>query len=223
MPSATNASEAERSNSHTLASETPLGAIFIVNRPQPARERRLSSTFGLSLLAIVLAILMPLPYLALPLQDAPQDVDVIMVMGPPDQDRLDLATDLISKGYSQNLVISAKSTGKTHNLNNMPICQSEQDFYVVCATPSPFTTQGEIGLLEQLSQENGWNSAVVITFKPHLARTRLYAARCYSGDALFMAPERKFGLRQIAFQYAYQISATAKALTITPGCSRDVL
>lgn len=188
------------------------------SRPRAKKTRRrllVSVSLGIALAVVVT---LPIPGIFFPEKQEPHRADVILVLGPPDQDRLDLAVSLIEAGYSDNLIVSAKSSGRTHNLNLMPICQEPQSFFVHCETSKPFTTQGEIGLLQELAVQNGWTSAMIITFSPHLARTQIYADRCFNGTTTLIAPERVFTFEELVYQYFYQTAALVKARTLTSGC-----
>ncbi|WP_414171324.1 hypothetical protein [Clavibacter tessellarius] len=96
-------------------------------------------------------------------------------------------------------------------------CNGEFPYPVTCDTPSPFTTQGEARYLRDKSEENGWTSAIVITWTPHVTRTELLFDRCFDGDLMVVEDPVDFSLRQWISQYTYQSGAFVKAL-VTPGC-----
>lgn len=117
--------------------------------------------------------LIPVSTIYAPTRDTPRPVDVIMVLGPPEQTRIDTALALIEEGYSENLVISASNSAGPNGIWKNPLCTKPQTFWVHCEQSDPFTTQDEVGMLNAIADENGWDSAIFITFTPHISRTRL--------------------------------------------------
>lgn len=169
--------------------------------------------------AIVLLILWPVAYIFAPLPSEARHADVIMVLGPPTTERLDLAQSLIASGYSDNLIVSASAYGGPYFMERLPICSEDQDFNVFCTQSEPFTTQGEVGLLDAVAEAHGWDTAIVITFAPHVNRTRLYLERCFQGSASVLADSTELRPTEVLYEYVYQVGATAKALTSNRGCS----
>lgn len=168
---------------------------------------------------LVFMLLLPIPLIFAPKIDRPEPVDVILVLGPPEETRLDLAVSLIEKGYSSRLMISVSETDWPYSADAISLCTAELAYKVYCQQSEPFTTQGEIGWLTKASEYMNWDSAMVITFEPHVSRTRLYLDRCYGGDSLVisdgMMPRNFTGLAQ---QYFYQNAGFAKALVVTTDC-----
>lgn len=187
---------------------------------QPTRTRRRSAlgTVGLGLCALLILVLMPVSTIYAPLPDAPEPVDVVMVLGPPEPTRIQTALALIEEGYSENLVISASNSAGPNGIWENPLCTKPQPFTVHCEQSAPFTTQGEVGLLNALAQENGWDSAIFITFTPHVSRTRLYVERCFDGDAHVISDGATLAVDRALFHYFYQLGGFLKASMITPGC-----
>ncbi len=175
---------------------------------------RLLVVAGLSCL-----LLTPIAPIFLPHTGAPIQADVILVLGPPEPSRIALAEDLLSEGYSERLVVSASDTGGPYFLQTLPICNESHDFKVLCAQSQPFTTQGEVGLLNDLAERNGWDTAIVITFTPHVSRTQLYLDRCFKGTAHVVADDRPLTPAEAAYEYVYQTGAFTKAFLSTSGCA----
>lgn len=163
-------------------------------------------------------LMLPVPPIFYPVVDKPGVVDVIMVLGPADGDRLALAEDLVSQGYSSDVLISAGKGSNEFSQLTIDLCTDQQSFNVDCRRAEPFTTQGEVGLLEYLSNENGWKSAIVITSDTHVSRTRLYLDRCYSGEYKVMSVAHRAGLLSDVEQYFYQTAGFMKAGIVTTGC-----
>ncbi|RFA17961.1 hypothetical protein [Subtercola boreus] len=100
---------------------------------------------------------------------------------------------------------------------NLPICTTPQPFAVYCETPDPFTTQGEARDLSALAAEHGWTSATVITFTPHVVRSRMIMERCFTGDLRMVADDTHLTPAGWAYEMLYQTGAFAKVLLDT-GC-----
>lgn len=119
-----------------------------------------------------------------PASDAPKHADVLFVLGPPDG-RMKYAEQLMDQGYAGTIVVSVP-LNKDGN-PSFDLCHERRASRIVCFSPDPFTTQGEARVLESLSQENGWNSADVLTAQFHISRARVMVQRCYKGDLSMVA------------------------------------
>ncbi len=81
-----------------------------------------------------------------------------------------------------------------------------------CLKPDPFTTRGEVMWLNREAEANGWDTAAIITFGPHVSRSRLIAGQCFDGEAIMLNSGEKVSLPYYAYMYVYQSAATVKAL-----------
>lgn len=187
-----------------------------MGRPSPPRSSAV--TVLLCMLAVAMLALAPIGPIFFPYVQAPERVDAIMVLGPPDKSRLALAEELMAEGLSSNLVISVTDQEWHYSPSNIPLCTQEQDFNVYCRKSEPFTTQGEIGKLQALADKFGWQSVAVITFTPHISRTRLYLDRCFDGNAIVLNGGTPLTERDEIYQYFYQVGGFAKAVTLTSDC-----
>lgn len=165
---------------------------------------------AMSLLFVVLVICGVQVY-ARPEREEPTRSDVIFVIGPIEQWRLDLASEYLDEGLSDALVISY---GEYHKL---PECEEPQVATVICHEPDPYTTRGETRYLAQLMEENGWTSAMVITTTPHVARTRLLMDSCVPGHVTVIGRSTGLGVGDWIYQFWYQTAAFIK-LALDPGC-----
>ncbi len=125
---------------------------------------------------------------------------------------------MIEAGQAANLVVSTNSGHERFGARNLQTCRVDQGYPVHCEQSNPFTTQAEVGLLQRLSDENGWGSVIVITSRTHATRASLYLARCYSGESVVVWPAERFSLAHVVEQYTYQSAAFVKALAITNDC-----
>ncbi|MGO2748727.1 MAG: YdcF family protein [Pseudoclavibacter sp.] len=144
-----------------------------------------------------------------------------MVLGPATDSRLALAEQLLDEGLSERLIISAAHHGSGHTIPEIGLCSRATEWRITCKQSDPFTTQGEVGMLEQQAKKNGWSSAIIITDTPHVERTRLYASRCFTGTATVVSDESELNFGGTLGEYFYQAGAFAKAFLVTPGCSSE--
>lgn len=82
---------------------------------------------------------------------------------------------------------------------------------VTCGTPEPFTTNGETLLLKEYVASHSVGKTVVITFTPHVTRTRYIFAKCYGGDVSVVGVDEVMSPMDWIYQYAYQSTALVKA------------
>lgn len=151
----------------------------------------------------------------------PEGADLIYVIGPPTEARLDVAEDLRSHSPSAALLISVSPADQTRRglrAADLPVCADEN---VTCSTPNPFTTKGEALLLDDYVRAHEVHRVVVLTITPHVARTRYVFARCAPGIDVQVVPvDPNFTLQGWLDQIAYQTGAFAKAAA-TPCASDD--
>lgn len=173
----------------------------------------------LVVVAFVLLLLVPVGPIFLPARDTPRVADVILVLGPATEPRLALAEQLLDEGYSTRLIISAPHYGAGKTMYETALCVEPQEYRVTCKQSDPFTTQGEIGMLSEQASKNSWRSAIIITDEPHVQRARLYAQRCFAGEATVLGDGSELRPTDAIYEYAYQSAAFLKAFSFTPGCA----
>jgi hypothetical protein len=164
-----------------------------------------------ALCATALFIVAGLPLYVFPQVDEPQKTDVIYVIGPPTETRMAVANRMLEAGLSDTLMISTPSP------EDYKLCDPRPDITVICVKPDPSTTQGESQDLGEMAAKHGWKSATVITFTPHITRTRVLMERCYSGDLRMVADETPLWVSTWVYHYLYQTGAFIK-VALTPAC-----
>ena len=164
-----------------------------------------------SLAALALFVVAGLPIYVFPQVDEPAKVDVIYVLGLATETRMALADGMLEAGLSETLMIS------TPDPEEDPLCEPRSDVRVYCLTPEPFTTQGEAQDLATMAADHDWNSALVITFTPHIDRARMLIKRCYTGELRVVEDDAAISIGYWGYQYLYQTGAFIKA-ALTPGC-----
>lgn len=138
--------------------------------------------------------------------DVPARADVIYVIGPPTEGRIALAEQLRRDGVADDILISVPSEGE-QSAAKLSTCQEE---WVTCGHPEPFTTAGEMALLNSLYGAD--ERAVVITFTPHVSRTRFIAGQCADAEVTVIDVPTSIDLGQWVYQFAYQTGGFAKAV-----------
>ncbi|MDQ1136337.1 hypothetical protein QE410_001136 [Microbacterium sp. SORGH_AS 1204] len=140
----------------------------------------------------------------------PAHADVIYVIGPPTEGRIALAEQLHADGVADDILISVPTDGE-QSAAKLAACQ---EAYVRCVHPEPFTTAGETAALNE--RYDASTRAIVITFTPHVSRTRFIAERCADAEVTVVAVPTTIDLGQWIYQFAYQTGGFAKALIV--GC-----
>lgn len=148
----------------------------------------------------------------------PTRADVVFVLGPAEADRLELGERLVEHGYADALVISAPDNESRFGKNQISACVSERPYFVFCGRSIPYTTQGEMALLQRLSDEYSWDSVLVVTSRTHASRAALYAARCFDGSSSVIWTDPPLSYERGLQQLAYQTGGFVKAFTLTNGC-----
>lgn len=155
-----------------------------------------------------LIVLVGLPLYVFPaVQDATTS-DAVLILGPPMQERLDLAERLRDEGLAERIVVSVQASGG-QTADDLPICD-EPD--VTCAVADPSTTRGEVLLMTELAGAGEAPSLIVVTSTPHIARTRYIFGKCYPGRVTVVPAEQPASLEEWTSQYVYQSLAFMKAL-----------
>ena len=163
----------------------------------------------LTLAAVAVPVaLIGLPLYVFPAVDEVQPSDAILVLGPPMDERLELAERLREEGFADEMVVSVQSSGG-QTAEDVALCADDQ---VTCEVADPSTTRGEVLLVSERATGVEAPSVIIVTSTPHVARTRYIFAKCYPGEFTVVAAEQPDTLAEWAVQYAYQSVAFGKAL-----------
>lgn len=145
--------------------------------------------------------------------------DLVYVIGPPTESRLDEAEAIIRSTGRDDLLISV-SAGNTAKFSaaQMPACSHA---HVTCESPLPFTTKGEALMLNEYAKTHEVHKVVVLTVTPHVARTRYIFAKCSPDiDVQVIPVDEHLRFEDWVHQFAYQTGAFVKAIA-TPCASDD--
>jgi hypothetical protein len=144
-----------------------------------------------------------------------EDADLVYVIGPPRPPRVAAAEELRStlpSGVPAPVLVSVAAVSDLpagdYAAADVPMCD-EPD--VTCATPDPFTTAGEVRMLAAYAETHEVTGTVVLTFTPHVARTRYLFEKCYGGEVTVIGVDEHLDALDWIYQYAYQTAAFVKA------------
>ncbi|MEN2740527.1 YdcF family protein [Microbacterium sp. X-17] len=181
------------------------------------RRLRRRSRWAIAVVAVVLvALTLPTLAVAFPAPAAVGPADVIYVIGPPTPPRIALEARLRARGIAPAALISVPATGPLSE-GGLTACR---DTAVTCRVAVPFTTKGEALMLTRYAMQHPASRAVVITFTPHVDRTRYVFAKCYAGQVTVVGVDERMSFREWVYQVLYQSAAFVKAW-ITPCAQLD--
>ncbi|MBO0982876.1 YdcF family protein [Rathayibacter sp. SD072] len=167
----------------------------------------ISTTAGLALIAAT-----AVPLFVHPALDDVGDVNAIVVLGPVTDRRMDGALALLSEHPGAVLVLSTTRDGDGSFAR--PECAARNGKRVLCFTPSPFTTRGEIAEVKELTREYRWSSIALLTSTPHVARVRVIASMCLPAPASVASVEGPRTTSAWTLAVAYQTIAFVKLLLV---------
>ncbi|MFQ6393470.1 YdcF family protein [Nocardia sp. KC 131] len=172
--------------------------------------RRRRATWLLSSFVVVIAVLVAAlwPVYVDPRVDQPETADAILVLGGAHDGREQLALRLAHEGYAPRVLLSDPYE-KSPMINR--ICHGGYSFEVICFDPSPRTTRGEGRELAELARAGNWHRVIVITFTPHISRSRYILERCWDGELLLVDPRPHLSVARWAHHYLYQSAGYLKA------------
>ena len=171
---------------------------------------------GIGALIAVIAILAALalagvPVYVVPPSDDVAAADLAYVIGPPTEQRVALARQLQSGGVVRDVLISVPEAGG-QSAAELSACSRP---HVTCGTPAPLSTKGEVAMLLDYVRAHPTDEIIVVTFAPHVARTRFILEKCFPGEAAVMAVPQQLRPEEWVYQYLYQTAAFVKA-AVTP-------
>lgn len=97
-----------------------------------------------------------------------------------------------------------------------PYCPKIPGTQVVCFSPQPSRTIGEIAYAEHYAASHGITSLVIVAGHAQGTRARLLARRCFTGRSYVVVTGARW--YQVPAQAAYEWGALTKALFFDTGC-----
>lgn len=145
--------------------------------------------------------------------------DLVYVIGPPTPARMDEARLMLNSDSHRALLVSVPppESGGAFMASKMAVCAEKG---VTCESPTPFTTKGEALMLNDYARTHEVQKVAVVTFTPHVARTRYIFARC-SPDVQVevIGVDDHLTPGDWMYQFAYQTTAFVKAAATS--CASD--
>lgn len=178
-----------------------------------ARLRRLVLS---AVVVVTAAVLAGLPVYVRPQIDQLRHADAILVLGGAHYNRYPFAMGLAAQGWAPELVIS-NPLGEDDPWLSEICATPEPKYRLHCFAPDPPTTRGEGRELRRLASLHGWQSVIVVTFRPHVSRARFILEQCFDGDLIMVAQAGSLTLPRWVSEYVYQTAGYARAL-LEPGC-----
>lgn len=161
-----------------------------------------------------------------PAQQEPQpDVEAIVSLAPQ-YDRLPTAVELFEQTDNSSLLISyfphdAYMHTAEVDEEGAPAyatyCDDTEHLGVTCFTPEDATTLGEVVALDEMAEQESWESITVVTSTYHAFRTRLIVDRCIDSEAQVKVvyAETDLPTTQWLWHLVYENAAYPKALIET--------
>jgi len=194
------------------------GALGALNSGARTRLRIAATRTAAGLLALlVIWTGATLAVLAMSADDPlPGRIDAVMVLGPSDPRNVAEGVLLARRSSGAVLVLSSSKDvdGRFKNKE----CTAEMDIEVVCLRADPFTTEGELSALDELSVTSQWSGIAVITSVPHVPRARWIAERCLRSGHAVLGRSAPDSISLWMTAGAYQSAAWIKSL-VHPPCS----
>jgi uncharacterized SAM-binding protein YcdF (DUF218 family) len=115
-----------------------------------------------------------------PPQHVPERADAVVVLAGGRGPRLARGLELVRRGVAPVLVVSDGWAATWPEANRLCAGRAAQ-IRLACFFPHPYDTRGEAEGFARLAKARGWDSAVVVSSRYHIARARILFERCFDG------------------------------------------
>lgn len=132
------------------------------------------STITIFVALLVAIVLAGLPLYVFPAVDDVGEADAAYVLGPPTNERLIVARNLLDQDRVDRLLVTVGKPGWGWSWPSVPECV---DRSATCIVPHPFNTFGEAATRRLWTEQHKAERVIVITFTPHVVRARLIFAK----------------------------------------------
>ncbi|KQQ22936.1 hypothetical protein ASF48_07345 [Rathayibacter sp. Leaf299] len=168
-----------------------------------------------AVLLLAAGVVAGLPLYVFPVSDDIDHVDVVVVLGPIDQERLWTAEWLIDHGRADALVLSVPPDGSSVTVDGRDYCASTK----LCFIASPSTTRGEVSAVEGIARREGWTDIAYVTGTAHVSRARWIAMSCSTRSVAVVEARENRNPAEWLWSYVYQTAGFLKAAVV--GCLDD--
>ncbi|WP_394277101.1 hypothetical protein, partial [Luteococcus sp.] len=138
-----------------------------------------------------------------------EPVDALLVLGPLEPWRIEMADQLMAEGRARNLVLSTPTLPQ-----DLQYCRSDAPWPIHCFAPDPATTRGEAMGLKRLMAENDWTTAAVLTIDFHAPRSRFIFERCLGTLVPVVGRHVSSWDDQRPYMVAYQLGGYLKEIRL---------
>lgn len=142
--------------------------------------------------------------------DEPEQADAIIVLGGAHDGREELGLTLAEQGYAPQIIFS--NPYRADDTKMKAICEGTYAFELSCFTPYPSTTRGEGREIRRRAEQEGWKRVIVVTFIPHVSRTRHIIENCWDGEIKVVAQPQTLPIRTWTFNYIWQTAGYVRTV-----------
>lgn len=161
-------------------------------------------TFLVLVVAVAVWLALCFRFVVHPTIDEPGTADAVVVLGGDEEVGWREGRRLVDDGVADELVVSTP-VGRPAECDVPP-----PGIEVTCFVPEPSTTRGEAQMIRRLAEERGWDSVVVVTWRSHIARSRLLVERCFDGDVRMVEDHLPMDTGRWWSEFLYQSGAWVK-------------
>lgn len=164
---------------------------------------------------LIIVIVTSVEWFVWPTSSYPAHADAILVLnGNDNRARAELGIRLAERKVAPVLLYSLG--GYRAPSEYPPYCPEIPAVRVVCFTPDPARTVGEVSYAERYARSHGMTSIVIVAGHSQGTRAALLARRCFTGRSYVADASEPWS--QVPFEVTYEWGAITKALFIDTGC-----
>ncbi|MGC0362815.1 uncharacterized SAM-binding protein YcdF (DUF218 family) [Rhodococcus sp. 27YEA15] len=178
-------------------------------KPTSKKTRRRTLLLAGPAALVVAATAAGWPVYVNPVIDVPEKADAIIVLGGDHDGREEYGLSLAEQGYAPQIIFSNPYRSTDAKMN--AICGGTYDFELSCFKPDPSTTRGEGQEIRRRAQAQGWTRIIVVTFVPHVSRSRYIISRCWDGEIDVVADRKPLPVWVWAANYVWQTAGYVRA------------
>ena len=152
-----------------------------------------------------------------PPNERSENADVVVVIAGASDGRHELGADIVRKYGIENFVVSNPAgardkVGYSH-------CQGEdrpEGTRTWCMDPYPVITSGEARTFHELAEEHNWDSAIMVTSRPHTRRVNYFFEQCTNLSEVKVANVRNINENTIIYQVFHEVAGFIKFWITNP-------
>lgn len=152
-----------------------------------------------------------------PPNERSENADVVVVIAGASDGRHELGAEIALEYGIKNFVVSNPAgardkVGYSH-------CQGEdrpEGTRTWCMDPYPVITSGEARTFHELAEEENWDSAIVVTSRPHTRRVNYFFEQCTNLSEVKVANVRNINENTIIYQVFHEVAGFIKFWITNP-------